>query len=69
MTDELNLETTVEEELDELAELDELDEIEEEAPKKRRVTKRKVILIGGIALGLAIAAILAVIFTNRARRD
>ena len=77
MTDELNLETTPEEdlpELDELCELDEAEEeleeiLEEEEPKKCCCKKRKLILIGGIALGLAIAAILALIFANRAKKD
>lgn len=69
MNDELNLETTPEEELDELAELEELDGIEEEEPKKCCGSKRKLALIGGIALGLAIAAILAAIFMNRSKKD
>ena len=79
MTDELNLETTPEEDLPELDELCELDEAEEEAleealdeeePKKCCCSKkRKLILIGGIAIGLAIAAILALIFANRAKKD
>lgn len=87
MTDELNLETTPEEELEDLPELEELDELceldgaeeealeeaeeeAEEAPKKCYCgNKRKLALIGGIALGLAIAAIIALIFANRAKKD
>lgn len=87
MTDELNLETTPEEELEELPDLSELEELseldgaeeealeevceeEEEAPKKCCCgNKRKLALIGGIALGLAIAAILALIFANRSKKD
>ena len=67
------------EELEELAELDgaeeeALEELEEElseetAKKCRCGNKRKLALIGGIALGLAIAAILALIFANRAKKD
>lgn len=89
MTDELELETTPEEELDTLADLSELEELseldgaeeealaeaedEEEAPEEccgkcRRINKRKLALIGGIALGLAIAALIAAIFANRASK-
>lgn len=88
MTDELNLETTPEEELEELTDLSELEELSEldgaeeealeeadeeeaveEEPKKCCCNKRKLALIGGIALGLAIAAILALIFANRSKKD
>lgn len=86
MTDELNLETTPEEELEELSDLEELCELDgaeeealeeaaeeeapEEAPKKCCCgNKRKLALIGGIALGLAIAAIIALIFANRSKKD
>ena len=86
MTDELNLETTPEEELVELTELEELEELDgaeeealeeaeeeempEEAPKKCCCrNKRKLALIGGIALGLAIAAIIALIVANRSKKD
>lgn len=86
MTDELNLETTPEEELEELNDLEELCELDgaeeealeeaaeeeapEEAPKKCCCSnKRKLALIGGIALGLAIAAIIALIFANRSKKD
>lgn len=88
MTDELNLETTPEEELDGLSDLSELEELskldgaeeealaeaEEEEPKDcckkkcRCVNKRRLALIGGIALGLAIAAVIAAIFANRASK-
>lgn len=86
MTDELNLETTPEEELEDLTDLSELEELteldgaeedaledvfeDEEEPKKCCCgNKRKLALIGGIALGLAIAAILALIFTKRSKKD
>ena len=85
MTDELNLETTPEEELEDLTELEDLEVLdsaeeealeedeEEDAPeaktKKCRCNKRKLALIGGIALGLAIAAVIALIFANRAKKD
>lgn len=86
MTDELNLETTPEEEFEELSELEELAELdgaeeealeeleEEDAPEAKAKkcccgNKRKLALIGGIALGLAIAAVIALIFANRAKKD
>lgn len=86
MTDELNLETTPEEELEDLTDLSELEDLgeldgaeeealeevceEEDEPKKCCCgNKRKLALIGGIALGLAIAAILALIFAKRSKKD
>lgn len=88
MAEELNLETTPEEELDEVSDLSELEELnaldgadeeaieeaEEDAPaeccskKCRCANKRRILLIGGIALGLAIAAVIAAIFASQASK-
>lgn len=91
MAEELNLETTPEEELDEVSDLSELEELnaldgadeeaikealedaEEDTPaccskKCRCANKRRILLIGGIALGLAIAAVIAAIFASQASK-
>lgn len=69
-TDELNDGDTVdllEEEMGDLE--DELDEYEAEETARRAKKKKRIILIAGIAIGLAIAAALVAIFACRKKED
>lgn len=48
---------------------DEYDELEEEAAAKAAKRKKQIILIAGIAVGLAIAAALVAIFVCKKKED
>ena len=78
--EELNKDVILEDEEIELDEVDllneeiadleeELDEYEMEEAARRAKKKKRIILIAGIAVGLAIAAVLVAIFAGKKKED
>ena len=78
--EELNKDVILEDEEIELDEVDllneeiadleeELDEYEMEESERRAKKKKRIILIAGIAVGLAIAAVLVAIFAGKKKED
>lgn len=68
-TDDLDVDTTdlLEDEIEDLE--DELEEYEAEEAARRAKKRKRIILIAGIVVGLAIAAVLIAIFANKRKND
>jgi tetrahydromethanopterin S-methyltransferase subunit G len=68
-TDDLDVDTTelMEDEIGDLE--DELEAYEAEEAARRAKKKKRIILIAGIVVGLAIAAVLIAVFANKRKND